>query len=127
MKKLGIPTTLGELRKMTEQYPDETLLQFRNEPRHELTFEDQENMGLIFQEGPSTDLPAALKRILANNAFNFGNMQIDIGVRNTCKAIYYLTGQLPFVGRYSEDNYKEECREYIDKIIENTVEILNKP
>lgn len=112
---------------MTEKFPDETLLQFRNEPRHELTFEEEDNMGLIFQEGPNTDLPAALKRILASNAFNFGNMQVDKGVRNTCKAIYYLAGQLPFVGRYSEDNYKEECREYIDKIIKNTVKILNEP
>lgn len=36
MKKLGTPTTLGEFRKLTELYPDETLLQFRNEPVHEL-------------------------------------------------------------------------------------------
>ena len=47
MKQLGIPTTLGEFRKITEQYPDETLLQFRNEPRHELIDDEGE---LCFQE-----------------------------------------------------------------------------
>lgn len=47
MKKLGTPTTLGEFRKLTEQYPDETLLQFWNEPVHELIDVDGE---LCFQE-----------------------------------------------------------------------------
>lgn len=54
MINLGIPTTLGELRKMTEQFPDETLLQFRNEPRHELLFEDEQ--GLIFQDEDWTSI-----------------------------------------------------------------------
>jgi len=47
MKNLGTPTTLGEFRKLTENYSDETLLQFRNEPVHDLIDIDGE---LCFNE-----------------------------------------------------------------------------
>lgn len=53
MKNLGTPTTLGEFRKLTEQYPDETLLQFRNEPVHDLIEIDGE---LCFQETNRWDI-----------------------------------------------------------------------
>lgn len=126
MKKLGIPTTLGELRKMTEQFPDETLLQFRNEPRHELTFEEQENMGLIFQEEDNPDIKHSLMRILAKNAYKNGNMQVDDDVSKLCKTIYYLEGQMGMISRFVDDQYKQEEKESIRKVIKQANKILNE-
>ena len=126
MKKLGIPTTIGELREMTKQFPDETLLQFRNEPRHELTFEEQENMGLIFQEVDNPDIKGSLMRILAKNAYSMGNMQIDNDVSKLCKAIYYFEGQLDLIIRFADEEYKQELRDSISCIKKNACEILNK-
>lgn len=123
MKKLGIPTTLGELRKMCEKYPDETLLQFRNEPIHELFFDDEQ--GLLFQE-ESSDFKTSLKRILANNAYNLGNMQIDNDVSKLCKTIYYLEGQLGMIGRFGDEQYKEQQKESIKNVIKIANDILQK-
>jgi hypothetical protein len=50
-KILGVPKTIGELRELTKDYPDETLLNFRNEPIHQL--EDVDGIvcfSEIFQE-----------------------------------------------------------------------------
>jgi len=124
MKKLGIPTTVGELRKMTEQFPEETLLQFRNEPRHELSFEDEQ--GLVFQEVNNPDIRSSLMKILAKNAYNMGNMQIDKDVSKLCKAIYYLEGQLHLIIRYTDESYKEEAKDSLNTILQNANEILNE-
>lgn len=125
MKKLGIPTTLGELRKMTEQYPDETLLQFRNEPRHELLFNQEQ--GLIFQEEPSADIHIALKKIIADNAQKNNYTAIDPEVTKLCRAISYLECQMSMVTRFTNDEDKEKQKESIKKVITTAAKILQQP
>lgn len=53
MKEIGRPTTLGELREMTKDYPDEVGFGFRNQPMQSL-FEVKyqgEAIYVVFQEG----------------------------------------------------------------------------
>lgn len=125
MKKLGIPTTLGELRKMTEQFPEETLLQFRNEPRHELYFEDEQ--GLVFQEEPTTDIHIALKKILGENAYKNIYTTIDPDVTKLCRTIAYLECQMGMISRFVDDEYKEHQKESINKIIQQATKMLQQP
>jgi hypothetical protein len=54
--RLGIPQTVGELRKMLEQYPDHTSFGFRNQPLQILYFVEYPGLKCVcFQEPPITD------------------------------------------------------------------------
>ena len=42
------------------------------------------------------------------------------------KAIDYLTTQIYFVGKYSDEVYIEECKEYIQTVLNSTNDILKE-
>ena len=64
-KILGVPKTIGELRELTKDYPDETLLNFRNEPVHQL--EDCDGIVCFSSEPPGPYNP--MERILADATY----------------------------------------------------------
>ena len=72
------------------------------------------------------ELEETLKTILAEDAFNWGNMQVSKRVCGLAKAINYLTTQIHFVGKYANESDMVECKEYVYSILESTNDILKE-
>lgn len=70
------------------------------------------------------DIRETLKKILGEDAYNFGSMQVTDRVSGLSRAIYYLTGQMEMLTVYVPDCDKEYFKETIETIFKNTNEIL---
>jgi glucuronate isomerase len=62
-----------------------------------------------------------LIKILGEDAYSIGNMQVSENVKKLVKALYYLDGQLPMIGR----DLDKEGKEYIQDVLTTTKEILS--
>lgn len=66
LRKIGQPVTVGELRKMLNDYPDDCSFGFRNQPMQELVESVYNNEKFVsFQE-----IAEPLKLVFANNVSN---------------------------------------------------------
>jgi hypothetical protein len=61
-----------------------------------------------------------LTKILGQDAYNMGNMQVSENVKKLVKALYYLDGQLPIIGR----DLDKEGKEYIQEVLKTTKKML---
>lgn len=70
----------------------------------------------------SDEIKDELKRILGDDAFSMGNMQVSERVQKLVKAVNYLVTQLKITGKWSDD---DECKDYIKQVIANVKEMLS--
>lgn len=63
-----------------------------------------------------------LKKILGDDAFSIGNMQVSDRVQKLVKTVNYLVTQLKISGDLSDG---EDCKRHIDKVIFNAKEMLS--
>lgn len=66
-----------------------------------------------------------LKKILADDAYNSGDMQVSNRVSKLVKSVNYLVTQLNFTKDFVEPERKSEIFEHIDKVISNVKQMLN--
>ena len=71
----------------------------------------------------SEEIEDELKKILGDDAYSIGDMQVSENVQKLVKSVNYLVTQLKITGRWIEN---EDGKEYIKKIISNVKEILSK-
>ena len=64
-----------------------------------------------------------LKKILGDDAYSIGDMQVSENVQKLVKSVNYIVTQLKITGKWIED---EDGKEYIKKIISNVKEFLSK-
>lgn len=69
----------------------------------------------------SEEIEEELKKILADDAYNSGEMQVSEGVRKLALTVRYLVTQLKIAKGFDEI----EGAEHICKVIENAKEILS--
>jgi hypothetical protein len=72
------------------------------------------------------DIDEALKKILGEDAFSIGNMQVSQRVQKLAKSVNYLVTQLYIASNLveNEDNRKE-VKSHIELVISATKEILS--
>jgi len=70
----------------------------------------------------SEEIKDELKKILGDDAFGMGNMQVSERVQKLVKTVNYLVTQLKITGKWSED---EECKNHIKKVIANVKKMLS--
>lgn len=63
-----------------------------------------------------------LKKILGDDAYNDGSMQVSDRVQKLAKAVNYLVIQLKFTARLQEDFEREA---HIEQVINNVKEIIS--
>jgi hypothetical protein len=70
----------------------------------------------------SEEIKEELKKILGDDAFSIGEMQVSERVKKLVKSVNYLVTQLKITGQWSDD---EECKEHIKQVIVNVKEMLS--
>lgn len=70
----------------------------------------------------SEEIKEELKKILGDDAYSIGYMQVSARVQKLVKAVNYLVTQLKITGKWSED---EECKDHIKQVIANVKEMLS--
>lgn len=70
----------------------------------------------------SEEIKEELKKILGDDAYSIGDMQVSTRVQKLVKTVNYLVTQLKITGKWSED---EECKEHIKEVIANVKEMLS--
>lgn len=70
----------------------------------------------------SEEIKEELKKILADDAYSIGDMQVSARVQKLVKAVNYLVTQIKITGQWSDD---EECKDHISQVIANVKEMLS--
>lgn len=70
----------------------------------------------------SDEIKNELKKILGDDAFSTGKMQVSERVQKLVKTVNYLVTQLKITGQWSDD---EECKEHIKEVIENVKKMIS--
>lgn len=78
----------------------------------------------MMKNNMENNIKETLKKILGDDAYNFGSMQVTDRVKGLSRAIYYLTGQMSMLTIYVPDDDKEYFKETIEIIFKNTNGIL---
>jgi len=71
----------------------------------------------------SEEIKEELKKILGDDAFSMGEMQVSERVKKLVKSVNYLVTQLKITGQWSDDD--DECKEHIKQVIANVKEMLS--
>lgn len=70
----------------------------------------------------SNEIKDELKKILGDDAFSMGDMQVSERVQKLVKTVNYLVTQLKITGKWSDD---DECKDHIKQVITNVKEMLS--
>lgn len=70
------------------------------------------------------EIKITLKKILGDDAFNNGKMQVSHNVSVLIKSVDYLTEQLFLLGRFVNEDDKELYNDNVEKILKMTNNIL---
>lgn len=70
----------------------------------------------------SEEIKEELKKILGDDAYSVGDMQVSERVKKLVKAVNYLVTQIKITGQWSEN---EECKDHINQVIANVKEMLS--
>ena len=69
----------------------------------------------------SEEIKEELKKILADDAYSMGNMQVSLRVQKLSKCVNYLVTQIKSVGQWSDE---PECKDHINQVIANVKDML---
>jgi hypothetical protein len=70
----------------------------------------------------SEEINEELKKILGEDAFSMGEMQVSETVKKLVKSVNYLVTQLKITGQWSDD---DGCKEHIKQVIGNVKKMLS--
>ena len=74
-----------------------------------------------------SEIKEELKRMLGEDAFNTGTMQVSDRVAKLVKSVNYLVGQLNITANMVEDeSNRDYVKEHVEKVITATKGILSK-
>lgn len=68
------------------------------------------------------EIKEELKKILSDDAFSLGNMQVSERVQKLVKSVYYLTTQIKIIEQYSDD---KKYKDHIKLVIANVKKMLS--
>lgn len=70
----------------------------------------------------SEEIKEELKKILGDDAYSIGDMQVSERVKKLVKAVNYLVVQIKITGQWSED---EEYKDHVKQVITNAKKMLS--